>query len=530
MTEHLIPPLTRRGLMGSAAAAGLLLAGCGGSDGDDSGASASEGAPVSGERKRGGTFRMAITDMPRMMDPQSSAEASFLIGRQLSSTLMERAHDYSLRNGIAEEFEPEGNDMSTWTIRLREGVEFHDGKTVGADDVIFSINRIMNPKAPGFVSGLMVAIDPKRMKKLDKRTVRLHLKTPDSQLSSSFAEIPSCILPVGYDPQNPIGCGPFRQTGFTPGRRWTAEGFENYWKSDQGMPYLDGLEMIYVADQNARVNALVSGQADAVNFVLPSQVKQLESRPDMSVVISETGAFDQVEMNCSKGSPFEDPRTRLAFKLMADRQQLLNGAYAGQGGIGNDTGTWTQFDPSYPADLPQREQDLEQARALLKESGQEGMDISIWLAELQPGILATGEILAEQAKAVGINMTQNVVDIQKFYGSEEWYTTPIKIVNNYTCTMHANLLYCLLPDTVFNGSFYDNPQVNSLAADAFKVQGAEYDEKIAEISQIIHDDGPWLVWGRRNIADAMNSKFTGLVPDAAGTGFNGNYVEEISQA
>jgi peptide/nickel transport system substrate-binding protein len=216
---------------------------------------------------------------------------------------------------------------------------------------------------------------------------------------------------------------------------------------------------------------------------------------------------------------------------MADRQQLVNSVYSGYGGIGNDTGAWPEWDVSYPDDIPQREQDLEQARALLKEAGYDGMSTSIRLGEAIPGMVAAGEILIQQAKAIGMNVKENkFTDLAQFYGSNAYYTTPIKVNYDYTQTMYLNLFYCLLPNTVFNSTSYDNPKVNALTKEALTVDGDAYNEKIAEVTKIVHDDGPWLVWGRRDIPDAISKKFTGLVPDAAGTGFNGNYLEEISQA
>src|ERR1044072_9105434 len=179
--------LTRRGLMGSAAAAGLVLAGCGGGN-----ENASAGGAPTGERRAGGTFRLGDSQMSgsTSADPQSRRGTSFMIARARTNSLVERDQNFKLRNALAEEFEPDGDDMQTWTIRVKDGVEFHNGKTLGAEDVIYSIRRNVNPKAPGFTSGLMVSIDLDQMKKLDKRTVRLRLKYPNSQLRDSFAEIP----------------------------------------------------------------------------------------------------------------------------------------------------------------------------------------------------------------------------------------------------------------------------------------------------------------------------------------------------
>ncbi|MGH3243219.1 MAG: ABC transporter substrate-binding protein, partial [Spirillospora sp.] len=506
----------------------LLLAGCSGGDGPSG--SAAPTIPPNGRRKRGGTFRLGDSQMSgaTTTDIQTSA-SSFVIARAYTNTLMERAHDYRLRLGLAEEFAPVNGDLSKWTIRVRDGVEFHNGKTLDADDVIFTIRRNIDPKTAGFTSGLMASIDPDGIKKIDKRTVRLELKYPNSQLPDGFGEIPSGILPVGFDPMKPVGTGPFKQESFSPAARWVGARNDNYWKP--GLPYLDRLELIGFASQEARLNALVAGQVDGIDRVIFSQVKQLQRRSNLQVVVSETGAFEPVALTTVKGSPFADPRARKAFKLMVDRKQLVNTVYAGFGTIGNDTGNWGGFDPNYPADIPQREQDLDQARALFKQAGLEGATIPMRLGEAVPGIFAAGDVLVQQAKAAGLNIKPDkFADLAQFYGSNAYYTSPLKIDYDYTQTVYDNLSYVWLPTGPFNSTSYDNPKVNALYKEALAATGARYKELIGEISRIIHDDGPWCVWGGRNIPDVIARTFIGLVPDAAGTGFNGLYFEEISLA
>jgi peptide/nickel transport system substrate-binding protein len=402
--------------------------------------------------------------------------------------------------------------------------------SLGADDVIFTIQRTINPKTPGFVYGFLDAIDPNGIKKLDKRTVRLHLKYPNSQISAGFKQIPSSIVPVGFDPKNPVGTGPFKQTGFTPEQRWTGVRNPNYWR--QGLPYLDGLEILGFSNPDvARLNALLSGQADGLDRLNPAQLSQVKARSDLATNYSQTGEFMQIEMRCAKGDLFEDKRVRLAFKLMVNRPQLVESIYDGYGEVGNDTGSWALFDPSYDASLPQREQDLEQARSLLKAAGKDGMHVGFRAGEITPGAIAAGDVLIQQAKAAGVTMTLNVVaNLADFYGSSSYETAQLKQDFDFTQTMYENAAYCWLPGSLYNNTGYNDPRVNSLYKQALATTGAKYNELMNEMSRVIWAEGPWVVWGRKNLWDAYSKKFTGIVPDSTAVGFNGMNWLEVSLA
>src|ERR1051325_11736691 len=223
---------TRRTLLGTAAAGGLILAGRGSSDSGDSSSSSSSsssGAPASGAQKQGGTMKFAPVELSRVTTPDpQSISTGYSLSRSMFSSLTRRDPAFKLENLLAEEFVPEGNDQSVWTVRVPAGVEFHNGKTLTADDVIFTIRRILDPKNPATAAVLMDAVDPKQLKKMDDRTVRLTLKYPNSQLPDAFRMPDTGIVPTDFDPKNPIGTGPFKQVSFKPSQRWVGERNPNY--------------------------------------------------------------------------------------------------------------------------------------------------------------------------------------------------------------------------------------------------------------------------------------------------------------
>ncbi|WP_425839974.1 ABC transporter substrate-binding protein [Streptomyces fractus] len=462
-------------------------------------------------------------------DPQTNG-SSFAMAAAFTDTLVRRDHHWEQRPALAEEFAPEGKDLTTWTIRLRDDVTFHNGKPLTADDVMFTIRRNLDPKSPGWIAGLLDSVDPKRLTRMDARTVRLRLKYPNSRLTEGFSEAPAGIVPVGFDPRRPVGTGPFKHQSFTPGQRWVGVRNENYWQGEK--PYLDRLELLGFADADvARVNAMLSRQIDGIDRIPPSQLSQLRQRQDMHVLVSPSGAFQFIAMRCDKGAQFEDNRVRQAFKLMVDRKQMVDVAMGGLGDVGNDVGVWTKFDPTYDTSLPRIEQDLDRARSLLKAAGQDGMRVKFRVGDVESGAMTASSLMLQYAKAAGVKLELDVVaDLAQFYGSASYSTSQLKNDWNFTQSIYDNASYCWLPSGSFNNTGFDHPQVASLYRQALATTGAKSEELMGELARIIHEEGPWIVWGRRDIADAYSHKFTGPVADASGLGFNGYRWEEISLA
>lgn len=530
-------PITRRGVLGGMLALGAtaLVAGCSTPGGGGNGGGGAVGAPFgpteapSGTRKTGGRFRFAPQDMDAGigMDPTSSVGSSWVFSMLMFNSLLGKNHDLSTNMQLVDVFEPEGNDQGTWTIRVKEGIEFHSGKTLGADDVIFTIQHILDPNNPGFASGLMGSIDPNGLTKMDERTLRLKLNFPNSQLKQIFSEAATSILPSDFDINTNFGgTGPFKFQSYTPGQRLVTERNENYFKD----VWLDEVELIQYDDAGtARFNALLSGQIDGMNNVTPSLAGQLKGRDDLQMIVSESGAFEPWAMRSGPGDQFEDPNVRKAFKLIANRKLMVESALGGYGAVGNDIGAFAQWDPGVDADL-EREQDLDEAKSLLKAAGQENMEVSFRVGEVVPGQLAAAEIFVQEAKKIGVTVKiDKVSDLAQFYAGEDYYTSQMKNDYLFTQSMFSNGTYCWFKDTYFNNTSYYNPEFEDLFKKALSEPEEQGNKTMQEASRLIFEDGPWMVWGRRNTVDGYSSKFTGAQQDAAGNGFNGLKFDEISQ-
>ena len=153
------------------------------------------------------------------------------------------------------------------------GIEFNNGKTLDADDVIYSIQRILNPKAGLFGSAGLASIDPNGMTKMDANTVRIKLKQPDSGIADQLGQYYNGIVPMGYEANNNlkwVGTGPFITQSFSPGQQSIHTKNPNYWRT--GQPYFDQVTIIDFADPSAQVNALLSGQIDAMTDIPFAQI------------------------------------------------------------------------------------------------------------------------------------------------------------------------------------------------------------------------------------------------------------------
>ncbi len=395
------------GAAGLAAAGGLAAACGGGSSPGPSGASG--GAP-----KRGGNFRLGVTGggSKDMMDGQNiitKADQARLVSA--FETLLLFDDNYQLTtNGLAESYT--ADTPTQYTIRLRKGIEFQNGKTLTADDVIYSLRRIAT-KANGLTGYAATAtMDVAGIKKLDKYTVRLPLKSPDSTVPQTLASYTFGIVPVEYQayPAPQVGTGAYKLKLFTPGQQSVSERNPNYWRS--GEPYFDTITIIDFNDSTAQVNGLLGGQIDAMTDLPASQVKVLESR-QMHALVSHTGGWLPICMAIDM-PPFDDVRVRQAMRLLVDRPTMIEQVLSGYGSLGNDL--YAPFDPGYDDSLPQRHQDISGAKSLLKAAGQQNLSFDLHTTNGAAGMVDVATVFKSQADAAGIKI--NIRNDPNYYGNQ----------------------------------------------------------------------------------------------------------------
>jgi peptide/nickel transport system substrate-binding protein len=403
-------PVSRRqfvvGAGGAAALAGL--AACGGGS---SSTNASSGGGSTGSPKRGGNFRLGCTGggSKDIFDGQNiitKPDQARLVSA--FETLLRFDENYQLQSdGLAESVS--ADNPKQYTIKVRKGIEFQNGKTLTADDVIYSLQRI-GTEANGLTGFAATAsMDIKGLKKIDKYTVQLPMLTADVSVPETLASYTFGIVPVGYKayPAPQIGTGAYKLKSFTPGQQSVSERNPNYWRS--GEPYFDTVTIIDFPSATAQVNALLGGQIDAMTDLPAAQVQSVKSH-QMNALISKTGGWVPLCMAVDM-PPFDDNRVRQAMRLIVDREAMIEQLASGYGFVGNDL--YAPFDPSYDKSLPQRTQDIGQAKSLLKAAGKEGLNVDLHTTNGAAGMVDLASVFATQAKAAGV--TINVKNDPNYY-------------------------------------------------------------------------------------------------------------------
>jgi peptide/nickel transport system substrate-binding protein len=492
-----------RGGLGAVAVLGSggLLAACGD---DDAATTSTAAAPEPG---KGGTLRVGFQSAGTTgsIDPDFTTGQMVEYGRHngINNLLVERNEDVELELSLAEEVES-NSAGDEWTVRVKDGIEFHNGKTLGADDVIASFQRKLGKDSSA--KSTFAMLDPKGIEKVDERTVRFKLTKPYGPFRTALSTIAGYITPVDFDPKNPVGTGPFKYVSFKPGDSTVLARFPNYF----GDPALvDELELLEFQDESAMVNALLAGQIETAGGLPFAQAEVLKGRSDLEAVISQSSAWRPFVMRCDV-KPFDDVRVRQAMRLIVDREQLIQTAFAGQGEIANDL--YAPFDPAYNDSIPQREQDLEQARSLLKAAGHDSLSLKLTTSAIAPGLVEASTVLVQQAKEAGVTISLEKINPSDFFG-DRWLSYPFTVDYWSEPDYLATAALADGPGAVYNETHFEDDEFNSLFEKAIaEVDDDARTETIQQMQEIQHERGGYIIWGFPNYIDAHTKKVAGFKP------------------
>jgi len=508
--------LTRADLLRRAAAGSALLIGgnvlsaCGSS----SSSTSTPSAPASSARS-GGTLRIGATGggAKDVIDANSAtADTDIVRVASLYEPLAQPTPDFkSVEMVLAESIEPVQGRADVWDIRLRSGVEFHNGKTLSADDVIFSIKRIVNPKDPGVGAASIGYINLAGLKKMDPLTVRVPLNIKNSGFVDDLGQYFNVIVPVGYDPHNPVGTAAFQYQSFTPGQQSVFTKFPHYWQT--GLPKADKLVIIDFTDDTARVNALLGGQIDLADTLPTAELGEIQSNSSLRLINNPSGSWQPFTMRVDQ-APFNDVRVRQAFRLIAGRPQLLEQVLSGSGSVANDL--YGRYDPAYNSSLPQRVQDLAQAKSLLQQAGHSGLTVELVTSPVFQGIVQAAEVFKQQATGAGVTVQLRQVDTGTFYGPNylKWtFAQDFWGPRRYL----SQVAQGSLPNSPFNethwatGSDPTSKQFLTLIAQArAELDDAKRTELIHAAQKLEYDSGGYIIQYFSNYIGAYSSKLAGV--------------------
>jgi peptide/nickel transport system substrate-binding protein len=363
--------------------------------------------------RRGGRLKIAAPPATTIDPVRLNASGAIVIVQQVAEYLVYAESDLSLRPVLALSWEPSDGGR-VWTFALRQGVRFHDGRTLSADDVVATFRRLVDPASASPAAAAMPFLKPEGVEKLDDHTVRFTLDRPIGTFPYFTQTYNAVILPADYAGDfaaRPIGTGPFKLVSYRPQEGARFERNPDYW--DAPKPYLDAVEIQTFESPQPMVLALQSGDVQVINQL--SFIDAAALRGDANIALIQADAADhrQLTMRTDR-KPFDDKRVRQAVALCFDRSLMVQGLLGGLAVVGNDH----PIAPIYPEkiELPQRTTDLDRARRLLAEAGHpQGFAVDLYTHQFLE--LPQHAALVQQALApAGIRVNLKVEPTNLYYG------------------------------------------------------------------------------------------------------------------
>jgi peptide/nickel transport system substrate-binding protein len=473
----------------------FIAAACGG---DDDAAATGATDTSGGAPQAGGTLRTATLPPAGALDPLTVGdEGGLAVLGQSGEYLAWSDDELMLQPRIAESWEP-NEDGSVWTFAIRQGVTFHDGQPLTAEDVVATMEYHLGNESNA-LSALTGVLSAGNTRLVDEATVEFTLDAPNGNfpylLSSDNYNL--IILPktfTGDWESDFIGTGPWVLETYTPEVGATYTKNADYWDTTR-MPLADTSEVKFYEDEQARVLALQGGEVDIVsNFSVAGGGALLED-PSFTIIEIRAAQHRKIHMRLDM-EPFEDKRVRQAMALAIDRQAMVDGLFEGKADLGNDSPFAPVF-PSTDPSVPQRTQDLEQARQLLQAAGK-GDGFTVTLESWQGFEIPDLAVLVQNAAAeIGVTVELQITDDGAYYGDftyggSRWLDSPFGITDwGHRGVPNVLLSSALGSEGPWNAPHFKNPQFDALLADYVAAFDLDSQRAVAkQIQELLLDETP----------------------------------------
>jgi peptide/nickel transport system substrate-binding protein len=472
-------------------------------------------APVMAQSapKKGGTLRMGMEggSPSDSLDPLTYADSiPITMSLMLWNNLVEIADNGDAVGELFESWEVKPG-AADWTFNVRKGITFTSGKTLDADDVIYSINMHRGEtKSPA----KSLLADIKEVKKLSATQVQITMNKGNIDLPFNLSDYHIIVVPNGFkDFSKPDGTGAFTLDEFQPGVRATFKRKPgNYWKPNRGN--FDRVELIYIGDANQRTTALQTGTVDIINRVSPKTAALLAKNP--AVKVSRTPGMGNrfCFVAHTDKSPFSNRDVMLALKFGIDRQKIVDNVYSGYASIGNDNcvGPKMKF---YDSKQPMNRFDIDKAKFHMKKSGHTGA-IELQVSEgAFSGATDAGQIFQESLSKAGINL-----DLKRVSGDGYWDNVWLKqpfcavywgnrptIDNQLTSTFYGG------KGNPWNDSHFENADFSkTLESARVEIDQKKRQEMYSHCQELVSQNAGMINYAVQDYLDAHNTKLQGLTP------------------
>lgn len=409
---------------------GAVISACGSSPSPSTGSGSASGAGKAGATIRAGSITPAGAMNPVTIDDEGSIA---LLG-QVGEYLCVSQQNLSLKPSLATKWSSNAT-ADVWTFDIRQGVKFHDGTPLTADDVVYTFKLNTNPKgSANALSAFGGVLLPDGVVKKDSYTVEFHLTAPNGNFPylTSSDNYNLIILPNNYDPakwqSTFIGTGPFKLVSYTAKQGATFTRNESYWGT-KALPA--GSQFTFYDTQTPMILALTSGSIDTLQQFSVAGGEQLLTG-GYNISRLKSSAHRELSMRCDK-PPFHDPRVRQAVALTLDRPAIIKALFKQYSDLGNDSPFAPVF-PSTNTSVPQRVQDIAKAKSLLSAAGYpSGFSTTLYTLQLQE-IPQFAQIIAQSAAAIGVKIHLDVESTSAYYGkatfgNSDWLDGTMSLVN-----------------------------------------------------------------------------------------------------
>lgn len=495
----------------SASLMGAILAACGNanspaSSSTSSSGSASSSASAAGTPVKGGTLKLATQAPAAAVNPLTVSDAGGLC-------LMAQTGEFlTFDNNVALQLQPmlatswsPSHGGKTWTFKLRQGVKFHDGAAMTADDVVYTFQQLADPKnASNALSTFQGVLSPSGVTKVDAATVAFHLESANGNFPYlvSSDNYNAIIVPKGTDfakwQSTFIGTGPFKlakASDFVQNQSATFTANPDYWG---GPPHLASTTFTFYGSQQPQILALQGGQVDVIVQFVPQGASSLLNSSSYTIIKLKSANHRELSMRNDQ-APFTDARVRQAIAYSLNRPAMVSALLAGDGEVGNDNPFAPKF-PSTDTSVPQRTQNVAKAKQLLAAAGHpHGFSTTLTTEQFEE-IPALATVIAQQAKAIGVNIALKVETQSNYYGkatfgNSDWLDATMSLVDYGDRGVPNVFLDApLLSNGVWNAAHFKNATYDNLVKQYTAAIDLSTQRKIAgEIETLLLNETPIVI-------------------------------------
>jgi peptide/nickel transport system substrate-binding protein len=504
---------------------GSILAACSSSSSSSAASGSSSSATATGAP--GAVIKAGITTPTGAIDPLTVADQGGLdMLAQTGEYLCLSDQNLQLTPVLATSWSP-NSTADVWTFKIRQGVKFHNGAPLTADDVVYTFKPQAGPGASA-ASNFAGVLKPSGVVKVDDYTVAFHLQAPNGNFpylvsSDNYNVI---IIPNNYAPakwqSSFIGTGPFVLGSYTPKSGATFTRNESYWGT-KALP--SQTQFTFYDTQNPAILALTGGTIDVVGQFSVSGAEELLTG-SYNVIKLKSSAHRELSMRCDQ-APFTDPRVRQAIALTLDRPGIVKSLFKGYADLGNDS----PFAPVYPStdvSIAQRAQNISQAKSLLSAAGHPSGFSTQLITETLLEIPEYAQIVAQSAAQIGVKINLKVESSDAYYGkatfgNSDWLDGTMSLVDyGHRSVPNAFLTSALETpppkgNGVWNAARFANAQYDKLVAQYVALSDLSTQRTIAgQIETLLLAQTPVIFGYFYNYLTATASGVTGVYPTAIG--------------